>query len=311
MLHDEKKTSKKNRLRNMILSLIISIIAWSLVTYITDPDVTKTISGVKIELVGEDALLKNQLVITNKSELPKLNVKIRGERSDLMETMDEIKIIADVSNIDKEGEFTLDGQVQLNSTRISVLKVQAKDIKVMVEIYESREVDLTVFQSGELEGKLVKSEPLTEKILFKGAKSQLEKIGGASVTVDITNMTDDGETVEAVDFWCNDDLPPEDLDTVTFDTKNVRVKNTLYNAKRVRVVPDAMNVPYILDRENTQVVPDTIVVGLRGKTDIDAVAVRITEQTEEEREYAVTGSDSVYIPKESEMVKVKAVWTIN
>ena len=89
------------------------------------------------------------------------------------------------------------------------------------------------------------------------------------------------------------------------------MKYTLYNAKRVRVVPDAMNVPYILARENTQVVPATIVVGQRGETDIAAVAVRITEQTEEEREYAVTGADSVYIPKESEMVKVKAVWTIN
>lgn len=53
----EVKGKKKNRLWYMILSVIIAILAWVLVTYTTDPDITKTITASRIDLVGEDVLL--------------------------------------------------------------------------------------------------------------------------------------------------------------------------------------------------------------------------------------------------------------
>ena len=184
----EVKGKKKNRLWYMILSVIIAILAWVLVTYTTDPDITKTITASRIDIVGEDVLLKNGYVVTNMSDLPRLTIKMRGKRSDLIKALDNATVVVDVSQITKEGEFEIETSAKLPVSRITVERISQDVLPIKVEKIKAKEIPVRIVQVGELPGMLVKSEPESKTVTLKGAAAELDMIDAVEAIVDISTM---------------------------------------------------------------------------------------------------------------------------
>ena len=110
MANTDNASSRKTKIKYMILAIVLAIASWFVVMYTANPDITKTFTGIKIELTGGDVLRDSGYIITDEEDLPKLSVKLRGKRGDLMKAIDNIRIYADVSGISDFGK-TVPGYV--------------------------------------------------------------------------------------------------------------------------------------------------------------------------------------------------------
>lgn len=101
----------KNRKVQLILSLLIAICIWAYVMGQVDPKATITVSDVKVEMRGTDALDKLDLKPTLVK--PKIvNVTITGKRSEVNKAKkDGIQAYVDVSTCEygtNEGDIKID-----------------------------------------------------------------------------------------------------------------------------------------------------------------------------------------------------------
>lgn len=304
----EVKGKKKNRLWYMILSVIIAILAWVLVTYTTDPDITKTITASRIDLVGEDVLLKNGYVVTNYSEFPRLTIKMRGKRSDLMKALDNAVVTVDVSQITKEGEFEIETSAKLPTSRINVERISQSAIPITVESIKTKEIPVRIVQEGELPGMLVKSEPESKTVTLKGAVAELDMIDAVEAIVDISTMEQSGTIDTSYTLILKDDAERDELSTVNMSENIITISNTLYQEKEVPIkVESTYTNEYVLSDKDTKTEPKTVKVGVLDGTELEFVTVSIDENAEE-GEYKLNKSDGVYIPEDRKNVIVKPVW---
>lgn len=307
MAQEEKK--KKNRLHYMILSVIIAIIAWSVVTYTTDPDITKTFAGIRVELTGEDALAENGYVVVNRNEIPKVSVKMRGKRSDLIKAIDKARIIIDVSSVEEAGDTELEGTVRMPNSRITVEKVSMQTIPVSIAKLETKDVPVRITQTGELSGRLVKSTPQKDTVTIKGAKAELDLIDAAEVTVDISSITDHETSELGYSLVLADGVDREMLTTLIITENVVRVSNTLYEAKQipVKIIVKGAG-EYKLNEDETSLEPKSVTAGVTETVTVPEYVTVTIDENAEEGEYKLDKEEGIYIPDYSKKVTIKPVW---
>lgn len=303
-----KQTKNDNgyRLKYLVMSVIIAIVAWSLVMYITDPDITKTINGVRVEVTGINELREKGLVVVDNEDLPKMSVKIRGKRSDLMNAMDTMRVELDVSGIDKAGDYIVEGTAKTLTSRTTVEKILSNEIPVKVDTLETREIPLSVHTTGDSEDKLIKSQTLDDTVAVMGAKSELDMIEGAFVTVDLSNVRETGRVTLPVSLSVKGN---SGLATVNMRTPSVDVQNTAYIKKTVpvRVVATGIHM-YELDSANTMSAPETVVVGVGENDKTEYVTAEISSYIEGQCDAYIVETSGIYVPPESKTVRVTPVW---
>ena len=292
----EEKTKKKNRLSYMILSVIIAIIAWILVVYITDPEITKKFTGIPVEITGENVLAENGFVIVNRDEIPNTSLKMSGRRSDMIKSLDKARVVIDVSQIKDEGEIELETSAKGAKAGVSIEKIQSKVVPVRV------------VQIGTPKNGLVKTEPSDDTVEIKGATSELDLVEAVEVKMDITNVVSNEKKELQYSLILKDGVEPEDLYTIRADKEMIMVQNTVYEKKEVPVKINVKtgNDNLILSDE-TEIDPQSVVVGVSAGINIDDVTVTIDENADE-GDYKLDDKDGVYIPKSSSMVHIKPRW---
>ena len=304
----EEKTKKKNRLSYMILSVIIAIIAWILVVYITDPEITKKFTGIPVEITGENVLAENGFVIVNRDEIPNTSLKMSGRRSDLIKSLDKARVVIDVSQIKDEGEIELETSAKGAKAGVSIEKIGAEMISVSIEKIQSKVVPVRVVQIGTPKNGLVKTEPSDATVEIKGATSELDLVEAVEVKMDITNVVSNEKKELQYSLILKDGVEPEVLYTIRADKEMIMVQNTVYEKKEVPVKINVKtgNDNLILSDE-TEIDPQSVVVGVSAGINIDDVTVTIDENADE-GDYKLDDKDGVYIPKSSSMVHIKPRW---
>ena len=306
-----RKSSKphKKKVQTIALSILLSVIVWFMVTSLADPDITTTVSNLDVRFVGEMALREKALAVTGRNNVPQLSVVVTGKRSDLMNNMDNIYVQVDLSDIDSTGEYNLAGTISVPTTRIKVEKEKYGDIPVKIEPLVSKEVDVTVKQTGTLKNKLVKSVVNNPKVMIMGAESEMEKVERAVATVDISELAEDN--TEKVNYLLTDKSGAliDENETLESARSNVEVSNTIYDAKTLPVEPmltAELDKEYMLKPDKSSVTPASVVVGVNVENNDDKVIARIDRINEDgEGEYSLETSNGMYIPPESQKVKIK------
>lgn len=306
-----RKSSKphKKKVQTIALSILLSVIVWFMVTSLADPDITTTVSNLDVRFVGEMALREKALAVTGRNNVPQLSVVVTGKRSDLMNNMDNIYVQVDLGDIDSTGDYNLAGTISVPTTRIKVEKEKYGDIPIKIEPLISKEIDVTVKQTGTLKNKLVKSVVNNPKVMIMGAESEMDKVEGAVATVDISALAEDN--TEKVNYLLTDKSGAliDENETLESVRSNVEVSNTIYDAKTLPVEPmltAELDKEYILKTDKSSVAPASVVVGVNGENNDDKVIARIDRINEDgEGEYSLETSNGMYIPPESQKVKIK------
>lgn len=306
-----RKSSKphKKKVQTIALSILLSVIVWFMVTSLADPDITTTVSNLDVRFVGEMALREKALAVTGRNNVPQLSVVVTGKRSDLMNNMDNIYVQVDLGDIDSTGDYNLAGTISVPTTRIKVEKEKYGDIPIKIEPLISKEIDVTVKQTGTLKNKLVKSVVNNPKVMIMGAESEMDKVEGAVATVDISALAEDN--TEKVSYLLTDKSGAliDENETLESVRSNVEVSNTIYDAKTLPVEPmltAELDKEYILKTDKSSVAPASVIVGVNGENNDDKVIARIDRINEDgEGEYSLETSNGMYIPPESQKVKIK------
>lgn len=309
----EKNTSKpqKKKLQTMILSLFLAAVVWFMVMSLTNPTITIKLSNLKVRFIGEETVKEKQLTLTGRDEIPALSVKVTGNRSDLMNYMDDIYVQVDVSDIDAVGEYTLAGKISIPTTKISAENENVSDIKLQAEELTTKEVDVEIKQTGSLKDKLVKTEARDKKVLISGAKSEIENVKGAVATIDISDAHDGPRRLSYLLVNDNGTLVTEN-ETIESPRSEIEVMMAVYDAKTLPIEPvlggEAERL-YTLNREKTVITPAVVTVGTRNGANYDNVRLIIDKPAENngEAEYLLAEETDMYIPPANTKARAKPV----
>ncbi len=299
----------KKKVQTVALSVLLAVIVWFMVIYVNDPDITTTVSNLDVKFIGEMSLRDKQLVLTGRNNIPNLSVTVTGKRSDLMNFMDDIYVQVSVSDIDEAGDYELTGTISIPTTRITVEKEDYTDIPIKVEPLVTKEVEVTVKQTGTLKNKIVKSVVNTPAVVITGAENEINTVGGAIAPIDISELENDGDA--RVNYLLTDSAGELISENETIETARsfVEVTNTIYDAETLPVEPmltAELEEDYILHTDKTVVTPSSITVGVTADNTDEKVIARIDRISDDAEEYTVETSNGMYIPEESKTVKIKA-----
>lgn len=305
----DKERQKKNKIGYMVLSIIISIIIWVMVAYMTDPDVTKTLHNVDVRFVGEDMLIDKGLIVTDENELPDLSVKISGKRSDMIYAIDNVVIEVDVSDIDSEGEYDLEGTVILPNSRINLERVRFDTVPVVVGEYAEKNIDIEIRQTGTLKGKLVKSESEMKSVKITGSKDEIDSVASGYAVVDISKLEDSQSLRTNFVLVDNAGNLISKNETISTETPDIIINNTVYNAVELPVkaeLSDELQGRYTLDEENTEIEPERVTVGVLPGESYSEVKTIVKDTDSEEHDCDLQEEEGMYIPDNVKKVKFKA-----
>lgn len=305
----DKERQKKNKIGYMVLSIIISIIIWVMVAYMTDPDVTKTLHNVDVRFVGEDMLIDKGLIVTDENELPDLSVKISGKRSDMIYAIDNVVIEVDVSDIDSEGEYDLEGTVILPNSRINLERVRFDTVPVVVGEYAEKNIDIEIRQTGTLKGKLVKSESEMKSVKITGSKDEIDSVASGYAVVDISKLEDSQSLRTNFVLVDNAGNLISKNETISTETPDIIINNTVYDAVELPVkaeLSDELQGRYTLDEENTKIEPERVTVGVLPGESYNEVKTIVKNTDSEEYDCDLQEEEGMYIPDNVKKVKVKA-----
>lgn len=190
----------KNKFFMIILSAVVAFGLWAYVVTVISPEYETTVYDIPVKLEGEDLLEYKKIPLVLMTEdLPKVNLKLYGNRSDLNK-LDNTNIIlkVDVSNVAEPGEhslpFTITYPGDINENEIQVQSRDPGRITVTVEKLIRKEVPVEVSYSGTLaEGYIVDKSDVTldyEKVSISGPESAVENIAKAIIQVDLEGRTE-------------------------------------------------------------------------------------------------------------------------
>ena len=297
------------KIRTMALSLLIAAAVWVMVMTLTNPTTTTTVSNLRVVFIGEDQLRSGHLAVTGRAEIPSLSVTVRGSRSDLMNFMDDIYVQVDVSDITEKGSYDLNGTISIPTTRITVENNNFETIPITVEPLVSKDVEVTVKQTGALKGKLVETEVINPVVPLTGAESEMNEVAGASVTVDISNADKEQHHRASYVLTDKDGALITDNETIESARAEVEVLNKIYTPVTLPVEPvlsEEMNDLYTINKEKTTVSPSSVTVGVNDMNYAN-VKLIVDRVSEGEQEYFLRQDTGMYIPEAVRSVKAH-IW---
>lgn len=303
----------KNIEKNSIMklgSIILGIIIWVLVIYTENSNFETNINGIDIQVSGENTLISNNLVVINKEEIKDGAVKIRGKRSDIIESMGNVSANIDVSSITSPGTYDAKINYSVNSGALYITKRKKPTVSVEVERTKLKEFDVEIIQNDEFADEKIIVESVSEldKVSIEGAKTDIEKIKHAVLFVDVENMTEDNVSEYQVVFTDEQFKEVEFENKVYKHDEYVKVTNKIYQ-KAVLPVEIEFNEDknkYVIETE--WISEKNVVVGLGEGTDVKSLKVKIDEKLgSEAKEYTAKLQDltGIYMP-DAQDVKVKA-----
>lgn len=301
-----------------LLSVALGFLVWLLVLNIDDSAVTRTISGVPINLINTDSITsQNQLFTITSGDT--VDIVVKGRKS-IVSDLDatDFKAVADMSKI----SITNAVPVTVTAADSSVAKkinitVVDNVLSVELEAEKTVSVPVSVVTMGEVaEGYTVGSSVATPNLItIKGASSVVSSIDRAEVTVDVTDAKDDITTNCEPEFVTSDGETVSDK-SLTYDETSISVTVPVYKTKNIPISIDVTGEPAEgYGVADITYVPETIDIGGASSVigDINSLTIDDVDISGSTADVEITLDVSKYLPegvvvtKESAYVNVKVV----
>jgi YbbR domain-containing protein len=316
------KIIKNSKLLLKILSGLIAVVLWFAITYTEDPAITQTLTGVNLEIKGEETLNANGFAIVNKDDLPSISVVIRGSRSNVISALGEIYASIDVSSVKKAGTSVLSVSYSYPTGRVVLERAKLKEISIETEALISREIPVKteIVNRDKNSGVIIKSVPKNETVTISGAQSDVYKISYARVRVDASKISKTSTQECLYGLYTDKDVLVSEENIVSKSRNTVTVESTVYEKTElsVRVVlSEEIRKDYGFLVKNTE--KATVEAGLDEGVDVKYIEAVVTPQkgknsydaelivpegvyvAEEDMTFSVTGE---VLPKELREISV-------
>lgn len=232
----------KNKIISLLLSFLIAFALWIYVITVVSPNSTDSFNNIPVELVGENILQERGLMVVQ-NMTPTINLQIEGNRTDLNKlNKSNISVTVDVTKIDTAGTLNAAYDVRfpgdIPDNALSVQSQSPDNVSLVIEEMVSKEVPVSVAFEGKVpESYKQKKETLDyPNIPIVGAKSVVDTIAYAAVTVDVDGKTATFQTDELTFTFCDAKGEKIESSLIRCDINAVRVTVPIVYVKEVPLV---------------------------------------------------------------------------
>ncbi len=235
----------------MVLSLLLGIIAWLVVSIVVDPNVTTVINGIPVQVQLTGSAQLGGLDVVDREELT-VNAQITGAIYTVGNlTADDFTATVDASDITEPGTYQLEVTVTKNNTHDETYNVDypmQSTLSVTLDRFEEATFTVeasvsnkTVEQEGYFMGELV-SNPTT--VTLTGPAAEVDRIDRVVLeNTEVMTLTRSTTVSGAFVFYDENGAPLEQSGNVTTDAVDPRITMPVYQRMSLPLTFDYINVP--------------------------------------------------------------------
>ena len=270
---NEKSGVSRNKVLQVIASILVAVAIWVYVDVEKAPERTKTIRDIPVEFSGESTTLADKNLMLLSGYDTTIDLKIRGPKRELVKmNRDNVRVIASTSSIDSVGVHQLDWTVSFPDgvvrTNVSVEKASLSQITVTVGELYTKEVPVECQVVGEVaEGYFTGDVVLDPEVLtLRAQRDDLLNVSCAKLTVDISGAT--RSVVQTVDVQLYDyDGNPVENSNIRTNTSLIQAKVPVLTTREVELAVEFSGVPgAAMNSIKCDITPKT--VRLNGEADV-------------------------------------------
>ncbi len=243
-----------------LVSVVIAILVWLSIINLSDPKVTRTISGIPIAQRNEDLVnVENQTYV---SDSPKtVSVRIYGVRSQIQDITAE-DFIAYVDFREMSSVYAVPVHVELKNTKyaeeVEITKQSLTMYTGKIEERKEKTVNIRVNVTGVPDTHYAYSDGSTKALKIYGSQKTLDTINALVANVDLKGSTSSVSGLEvpltAVDSKDNE----VDITDVQISLSSIFVDIDVYPKRDIEMVVDQSNIKAadgfgIVEVKNTKV----------------------------------------------------------
>lgn len=285
-----------------LMAVLIAFLVWFLVANIEDYTVTKTITGIPVEIMNEDAITGQDMVydiIQGKT----VDIKVEGRRSIVEQlTQEDFTATADLS------ELSITNSVQITVEAASsvvrrevVISIVDSMMKVAIEERGEQKLPISVITSGQTqEGYAVVSAAATPNMVtISGAASLVKDVKTVQVIIDVEGLNT-GITTRGDLILLDADGDTIDAEKLTLNLTSVAVNVSIQKTKEVPItvtptgeVAEGYSIAGEIEYQPTTVLIAGDAEELRNVREINIGDIDVTGKT---ADYEVTVDIDNYLP---------------
>ncbi len=245
------------------LSLFVAFLLWIYVIDASDPEESKTFSGVGIQILGLDTLHENGLTVLEGADTT-VKLILSGKRTKLG-TVDRDKLTAtvDVSGITIAGEYNLSYMAKAGGVDGVTVRRDPSQITLKIDriIKKSVPVKLAI-QGAPPEGYLMDSDYVLtpDAVDVQGPEQELQNVSYAYASIDVSEMKQTS-TVKLSYTLMDEEGNAVDMKNITLPNPSISATITVHKAGDVPLTLDLTPIPgvpesvvsYTIEPSNVQI----------------------------------------------------------
>ena len=315
---NEKSGVSRNKVLQVIASILVAVAIWVYVDVEKAPERTKTIRDIPVEFSGESTTLADKNLMLLSGYDTTVDLTIKGTKRELVKiNKDNVRLVASTSSIDSVGVPTLRWDVVYpDGVQSSALSVDwASKYKVTVTVGElyTKEVPVNCVVTGTVADGYFTGETVLDPttLVLRGQRDDLLNVAYAKLTVDISDATRSVIQTESVQLYDNDDNPVDNSNIRT-NASLIQAKVPVLTTKEVSLAVELSGVPGSAGQSiKTTITPSS--VRLIGEADvlenIDEIvlATLYIEDLDiwQQNSYVVTAPDGTWLANSNEVATVE------
>ncbi len=258
-----------------ILSLLLAILCWIYIVFITNPEIEVKISNIPITLSNHQSIKNEGYIVSNEINAT-VDIRLKGTRK-MLANLNEDSIIAyvDVEECTSKKNYDLPVNIKLPYEDISLVSSSVLKIPVAVDKYVSKDFPVTYSYSGELKSSNYRifGEPeiLAESVGVSGPETIVNTIEKASIIIDLNNASDDVTGFSTVKFL-NSNGSEVTSKTIEVKNRDISYSFVVYQKKSVDIEPELVD-----ESENYKCSVHSKVTIEGPSSDIDVIEVLYTK----------------------------------
>ena len=237
------KDKKKNIFDNIglkLLALLIAFLMWFVVMNYEDGVITKTISGIPVEMINGESIIANGNLY-NVTDGETVEVIVRGPRS-IVENLEANDFVAsaDLSHLSVTNSTTIEVLTNSNIPNSAAKKLSITPVNqyvtLSIEEESEKSIPVRVITTGDAEEGYAPGNPVPtpNMVTVTGPESVLANIVEARAVVDISGAKED--IVKIVNLGCIDGYGSAvQKDNIALSASTVSVNVPIYQTKTVEI----------------------------------------------------------------------------
>lgn len=253
-------TELKNNFKIKIISLLSSMVLWTYVMAIVDPEETKLFENIPVTITNINELNEKNLIIYPEKDLT-TDIYVTGKLSNIKKvSKDDISVYGQI-NSPMEGKNQIYLKVS-TSQRISYdFKNSVMIVTLEKLVNENKNININISGNGKNDVDSITLEDNINKIMVSGPRTLVDKVKNIVGTVNVdNNLSDFSQSIklEPVDY------KGKVVEGVKLEKNSISANVTLLTEK---VVPIKLNLSNNIESDiNYEISQDTVTI--KGKKDI-------------------------------------------